>query len=124
MKETISFLLLCVPLAWELYNDRKDDLNKVIDVFIRTGLVIVCAVPAWFYGHSYLSAIVLSGAIFFLLFDYLINIIMLRRKDFFSYLGTTSKIDQLKFWKGLKPWHRFYIRAGVFIGSLVWYVLG
>lgn len=124
MKEAISFLLLCVPLAYELWNDRKDDLNKVIDVFIRTGLVIVCAVPAWFYGHSYLSSIVLSGAIFFLMFDYLINIIMLRRKDFFSYLGTTSWVDRIKFWKEMKPLNRFFLRVGIFTGSFIWYIFG
>jgi len=61
--------------------------------------------------------------IFAMSFDYLENKINLKRKDWFSFLGTTSEQDKIKWWRNMKPWNRFYLRASIFIGSLIWYVL-
>lgn len=122
MREVLAMVLLFMPLGYELLDDRKNDFNKVFDVFVRTGFVLLSSIYAWWIGHSYLASIFLSGAIFFLLFDYLINIIMLRRRDFFSYLGTTSRVDKIKLWIKLGAWGRFAVRAVVFIAALWWYL--
>jgi len=124
MKELIAVSFLFIPLGWEILNDRLKETNHKLDVWIRAGLMIVCAVPPWFYGHSYLGSVALSFGIFFLLFDYLIHIIMLRRKDWFSFLGTTAETDKFKLWKNMTPWNRFYLRAAIFSGSLIWYIFG
>jgi hypothetical protein len=123
MKEVIAVSFLFIPLGWELLNDRVEETNHKLDVFIRGGLFIVCAVTPWLYGHSYFASFFLSIAIFFMFFDYLINIIMLRRSDWYSFLGTTSEVDKVKFWKDMHPDHRFITRASLFVVCIVWYVL-
>ena len=123
MRELISISVLFIPLIWEIIDDARQDKNKKMDVLVRGGLMLVCAVWPWFHGHSYFSSVALSFAIFFLLFDYLIHIIMLRRRDWFSFLGTTSDIDKMGVWKELSAWERFAIRAGVFIVAVGWYAL-
>lgn len=123
MKEVISLSILFIPLIWEIIDDYRVEKNHKVDVFVRAVLMLVCALWPWFHGHSYFASVALSFSIFFLLFDYSINIIMLRRKDFFSFLGTTSTVDKIKWWHNMKPWNRFYIRAIVFVLSLSGYLL-
>ncbi len=122
VKEVLAISLLCLPLIYELLDDRKNDFNKAFDVVVRVGLALLSSIYAWFIGHSYLSSLALSFGIFFLLFDYLIHIIMLRRRDFFSYLGTTSRFDKMKIWIKLEAWGRFAVRAGVFLIAVFWYI--
>ena len=123
MKEVLAMVLLLIPTAWELWDDRDKDVNKALDVFVRCILVLAGAVYPWYIGHGYQASIFLSGAIFFLFFDYLIHIIMLRRRDWFSFLGTTSKIDRIKIWVKAGAWGRFAIRVTVFTTVVVWYIL-
>jgi len=122
MKELIAVSFLFIPLIYELIDDHLKETNHKMDVWIRAGLMIVCAVGPWLYGHSYWGSVALSFGIFFLLFDYLINIIMLRRRDFFSFLGTTAETDKVKWWHNMKPVNRFLIRFGVFAIALAGYI--
>jgi len=122
MKEAVAFSMLFIPLIWELISDRKGDPNKNMDVVYRAIFILASSIYPWLLGHNYLASISLSFGIFFLLFDYLIHIIMLKRKDWFSYLGTTSIIDRIKFWKNMSPWNRFFTRLAVFMIGLTLYI--
>jgi len=124
MKELIAVSFLFIPLIWEIIDDSRVEKNHKLDVWIRGGLMIVCAVGPWLYGHSYFASVALSFGIFFLMFDYFIHAIMLRRKDWFSFMGTTAETDKVKWWHNMSPWNRFFIRFGVFVCGVVWYIFG
>lgn len=122
MKEVLAMVLLCIPTAWELWEDRDGDVNKKLDVFVRCILVAASAVYPWYIGHGYIASVFMAGGIFAMVFDYLENKINLKRKDWFSFLGTTSEQDKIKWWRNMKPLNRFYIRAAIFGGCLSWYI--
>ena len=124
MKEILAISLLLIPTIWELWDDRKGDSNHSFDIFVRIGWVVLSAIYPWYIGHSYWASIFMAGGIFTIAFDYLENILNLRRRDWFSFLGTTAKMDENKWWLKIGAWNRFYIRVGVFAGALVWYILG
>ncbi len=124
MKESIAIIALCLPTFYELINDINGDNNHAFDVFVRVGLVLLVSIWPWYIGHSYIAAVFFAGGIFTLTFDYLENLLNLRLRNWFSYLGTTSKQDRVKWWRAMKPWNRFYLRVGIFTGTLVWYVIG
>lgn len=123
MKEVLAMVLLCIPTVWELCDDHKGDSNHAFDVFIRVGLVLLMSIFPWYIGHGYIASIFMAGGIFALVFDYLENAINLRRKDWFSFMGTTAKQDQVKWWRNMSPDHRFIGRASIFILCSVWYWL-
>ncbi len=123
MKEVLAIVLLTIPTVWELFDDRNGDNNHAFDVFVRVGWVVLTAIYPWWIGHSYFASIAMAGGIFVISFDYLENIINLRRKDWFSFLGTSSKQDKIKWWREMKPLNRFLIRVSVFTLTSVWYWL-
>lgn len=122
MKEVIAIGLLCIPTAWELWDDRDGDPNKKLDVFVRCILVAGSAVYPWYIGHGYWASVFMAGGIFTMVFDYLENKINLKRKDWFSFLGTTSEQDKIKWWRNMKPKYRFGLRLGVFLITLFFYI--
>lgn len=73
----ISITALFAPLIWELINDRYGDEDKKLDVLIRVILGLAAALVNFILiGKPILDSFLLSMAIFFMLFDYLINIIL------------------------------------------------
>lgn len=125
----LSFILLSIPTCWELYDDRKGDLNKKKDVVFRAGTMIAAAlVCACVLHQNFFTSLNLSVAIFFLLFDYIIVIILNRnvyekKVHWFTFLGTSSDIDKLSFWIKLGPWGRFGIRVAYFLIALILFFL-
>lgn len=123
--QILSFILLSAPTCYELYNDRNGDLNKKRDVIIRALLMVSFALLCWCLLHqNFFASLNLSVAIFFLLFDYIIILILNRnvyekKVHWFTFLGTSSAIDKLSFWVKLGPWGRFGIRVGYFVVALV-----
>jgi hypothetical protein len=124
----LQILFLCVPTLWELWNDRKGDFNKQADVYIRVGLMAGGAFPihgfSWF---EFASGFFLSAAIFFMFFDYLINIILYRNNvinyaNWFSYTGKSGVVDNIPFWKKLNPWLKFSIRLVTLITAIIIYL--
>lgn len=107
-------LLLLIPTAWEVIDDRKGDSNKGFDVFMRVLLGILVA--RWF--PNLYTAFFLSMALHFMLFDYAINIV-LKRQPWFAYLGKKGVVDQIPFWRNLNPWVRFGIRVIVLIAAVI-----
>lgn len=104
-KIAIAFLCL-LPTAWELYNDRngenkKGKIKDTAVLLVVTGLI---AGLSYWLGESPVSAILLIFGIRVMFFDYLINIILYKRKviekpgaeKWFSYMGeSTHWYDQL-----------------------------
>lgn len=122
LKEIICFLILFAPLIVEVRDDRKGDDNKKMDVLWRILIGAGASAFVWlFTGHSLFEAAFMCFAIFFLLFDYLVNLV-LKRPDPFAYLSPhTGTIDRIKWWVKIGPWWRFAIRFAVFAVALIIY---
>src|SRR5688572_27572531 len=129
---SILFLALAAPLIWELWNDRKGEpkSDKREDVQTRIWLAFMGTLVIGLYLRYIerekldymtfiLSGSALSLSIHFLLFDYLINII-LKKPDWFSYLGKTSAVDQWQPWVKIGPWGRLAVRVSVLSLSAFW----
>lgn len=127
-----GFLILFLPIAWEWQNDKDGDdhsvkilkwtiPSKTVDVWIRGGWMILFSfIDHAINDRSFISsfAVAFTGHIFF--FDYGIAYI-LGHKDWFSYLGKKSFVDNLPFWSTTDPVTRFLIRLVLFTGALLHY---
>lgn len=122
IKETILFLILFAPLVWELIDDKRGDRNKKIDVLWRVLIGAAASAFVWLFSrHSLAETAFMCFAIFFLIFDYGINLV-LRRPNPFSYLSTkTGSIDRIKWWVKIGPWWRFAVRMAIFAVALINY---
>jgi hypothetical protein len=133
--EAIGLALLCVPLIWELWNDKDGDahisraewnanvqmLSKKVDIFARCTMAITASVVNYVLGiNSIIPSLFMSGAIHFLIFDYAIVYILIKNgvispfARWWDYLGTKG-MDNYEWWKG-KSWQvRMVIKIAVFI---------
>lgn len=125
----IASLILCVPTIWEVFNDRKGDFNKSFDVLFR---IVTMLLASWTvsenFGFNFFASLNLSLAIFFLFFDYVIAYVLIRngtleppkgvKYHWFTYQAKSGVIDNLKFWKSLKPAIKLGIRIAYFTGAL------
>jgi hypothetical protein len=129
IKLTISILSLFAPLVWESFDDSKGDHNKAQDVFLRCMIGLVAALVNFFLiGKPILDSFILSMAIHFMFFDYLINIILYKNDvidyaNWFSHTGKKGVIDNVPFWKNMNPWTKLYVRVGVLIAAIVIYAI-
>lgn len=100
----------------EAWFDRNGDTNKSADVWLRVLLfVLEGALIKWAFGGNVFLAINLSAAFFFLVFDYLIHIVLYRNgvitsPAWFEYMGRSSKIDNISWWRNMNPWLKLFIR--------------
>jgi uncharacterized membrane protein len=125
----LAILLLFAPLVWELIQDRNGEApaEKTQDIFIRLLLAVTAAVVGWYIaGKAIPDGVLLSLAIHFLAFDYMINWILKKRKvietteSAFTYLGSSWTDDVLRQWK---PMVRFLVKLGVLVGAVIIYIL-
>lgn len=119
--EIIAFLVLLLPIVWEVRDDRHGDPDKTKDVIIRATMMVTIGLLAALlrgdYKHPF-DEMFMSFALFFLLFDYAMAVVL---KKPLGYLGTTSKMDRFKLWVKIGPMGRFAVRLAVFAGALIWY---
>lgn len=117
----IAILILCLPLGWELWNDRNGDFNKKADVLFRALLIVNAGFIVWgFFNRNLFAAMNLSFAIHWLLFDYLIHIILYRNgvivsPEWFKYTGKSSKVDNIPIWKSIGPYGRLFVKLFYFL---------
>lgn len=138
MKFVIAFFVLSIPTDWELWSERKgeDPKKKGRSMTVRALLMMICAAVAtgiitpkiypwvtsvhlWPLTLTYLKCLFLSFAIFFVVFDYAINLI-LGRKPWFSYLSN-SPMDRLFSKVNWKV--RMGVRVIVFTGALIVFMI-
>lgn len=138
--EVLGIAILSAPLIWELWNDKNGDahisrvdwnedvqmLSKRVDIYARFAIVGVASMANSFLGHHPLQSIIMSGAIHFLLFDYLIVVVLTKNgvietaAQWWDYLGSKG-FDNFEWWKG-KSWQvRMAIKIVVFIIACVIY---
>lgn len=118
----VLFLILSIPTIYEIWNEKKGEPLKMkwLSMFVRVVIAIGSTwVAAVFKNDNLLLDLIKCGimafAIFFLTFDYVINII-LGRKPWFSYLSK-SPLDKLF---GKVNWKvRMAIRLIVFITAII-----
>lgn len=129
----ISFVCLCVPTVWELFDDKTGDTNKTPDTISRLIFMSSAGAAAHYIsGENWLTAFNLSFAIFFMFFDYCISYILIRngtlepprgvKYHWFSYSGKSGVIDNLKFWRNMNPWVKLFIRIGYLAIALFLYI--
>lgn len=118
-----------IATIWEVWNDRHGDLNKSTDVYIRIVLLWVEAFVLKFIFHKpSWAAFILSSAIFFMFFDYLVTYVLIRNKvievpgaHWFTYTAKGGLFDNMEWWK-FSPWIRFGVKLAYFFVSLVLFI--
>jgi hypothetical protein len=118
-----------IATIWEVWNDRYGDLNKGWDVVVRINLLVIEAgIPHFAFDKTFFVCLMLSTAVFFLLFDYLITYVLIRNKvievpgaHWFSYTGKKGWFDNLGWWKR-SAWIRLGIKLAYFIISLILFI--
>lgn len=120
-----------IALIWEVWNDKDGDFNKGNDIFVRLFLFLMEAmalvlITPW----HFVACFMLSIAINFLTFDYIIAYVLIRNKvvevpgaHWFSYMGKSGVVDNLKFWRGLNPWVKLLVRVGYFTLAITLIIL-
>lgn len=126
------YLLLFIPLIWEIYNDRNGDAHqtrgffkrwnlssKKVDVIGRIILALLLSFLNYIINRVAIGkSIFLCGAIHFLFFDYIIAYILIQKRiikgHWYSYMGSKG-IDNFHTWKQISPNIRFLIRLIIFI---------
>lgn len=124
----ISALLLLVPTAWHLWNDKDGDRpeDKAGDILIVIAIAFTASAIGWMLGQRMLDSLLLAWAIHFFYFDYAIVWILKKRgiietkESVFEYLGN-SPVDRLM--KKLSPMTRFWVRIGALIVAIIIYIL-
>lgn len=123
-----------IATLWEVWNDRHGDLNKGADVLIRVCLVLAEALAIHFiFVKPVVDCILLSSAIFFMFFDYVVAYVMIKNKVVEPRRGTTYTwwvytakegfFDNIPLWKKAGPWIKFSVKLVVLITAIVIWIL-
>lgn len=133
MTLSILFLAMALPTVWELWNDRRGDLNKFEDGIWRVTIAAVASIIVKHSALGFLAAFNLSMAIHFMFFDYIIAYILIKngtlepprgvKYHWFSYTAKSGVIDNLKFWRNMNPWLKLGIRVAYFIISITLFII-
>jgi hypothetical protein len=125
----LVLIFFIIPVIVEVISDANGDYNKKIDVLFRMVFIIGISLIIHFLGYAnFFAAVNVGVAIHFLLFDYIVTAVLIKNKvieapgaHWFSYMGKSSKIDNIKWWRETSPWIRLHIRLAYFLLSLVLY---
>ena len=132
MIHLVIVIVLSLPLLWELNNDRNGEWrkDKARDVAVRCFLFLACS-SIWLFQFHWLvclSMLFLSSAIHFFLFDYLVVLVLRKRKvidpdaNWFSYMGEESLTDNISWWRS-DPWLRLSIKILYLLSNLCLYAI-
>lgn len=121
-----------IATIWEVWNDRYGDSNKSADIWARTFLLWIEAVILHLLTDANIFVCFnLSISVFFLTFDYVINYVLIKngtiepprgvKYHWFTHVGKSGVIDNLKFWKEMNPYVKLGIRVAYFLISVILY---
>lgn len=123
----IAIALLCLaPTIYEAISDRKGESkrDKFWDGLILVGYSVLLAGGAYLSGHAWVPVIGLILGFRVLVFDYLIQYLLIKNKvivgHWFTYNGKTSWFDKLA--AKIHPVIRFVLRMVVFALAVWWYL--
>lgn len=133
MKLAICLLALTSPYWWEIWKERKGEAAnaKTKSVIVRVGIAIVAAIIGFvLIGKAVFDGVFLSLSFHWLAFDYSIAYLLIaggiveprNAENWFTYLGSTSATDKLRFWRNMNPWLRFAIRVVVLATAIIIYI--
>jgi hypothetical protein len=98
MNETIALLILCSPLIWELFDDRKGDIHPNNDWLVRGSIMLAASsIVTFFVDRTFWQALMMSFGIFTLFFPYLYNIFN-NKKPWYNYWSKTAIPDKWISW--------------------------
>lgn len=123
-KALIAFLCL-IPTLYEAWSDRKgeDRKGKRKDFIWLSLVALALAGYAWWAGYAPLSVIGLILGFRVLIFDYLVQYLLIKNKvivgHWFTYNGKTSWFDKLA--AKIHPVIRLILRLIVFALAVWWY---
>jgi hypothetical protein len=129
-------LILFIPTAWALWDDRNGDKHPNKDLLgvgllcIVTSSIVTAINPLTNWWFDLIRSLALSGAIYTSIFPYAVNYMLFNRgiinaKKWYDHLSKTAWPDRLPLWAG-SPW---YVRAFVyfvilFIGAQIYFCPG
>ena len=114
--EIIAVLILCLPTAWALYDDRNGDYHPNKDLYGVGAIMCVCVfvqlcishvTPVWL---TIIRGFVLSTGIYIAIFPYAVVAllrkrgIILKAAKWWDYLSYSAWPDRLELWRGT-PWY-------------------
>lgn len=123
-----------IATIWESWSDRNGDLNKSADVVIRVILLVIEGVILrLIFNKPFVDSLLLSTAIFFFFFDYLVAYVLIRNKvieprrgttyTWWTYTAKKGVFDNLKFWRNMKPTTKFFVRLGVLVLATLIFII-
>lgn len=127
------FLLMCLPTAWALYDDRNGDKHPNRDLWKIFYLsVVVTGVSAFInrVAPPYLDVMryfILTWALYVVVFPYAVNYMLWRRgiinvAKWWNHLSATAWPDRLTQWSGL-PWQIRVIMLLMFLSAALAFYL-
>lgn len=110
-----------IATLFETWNDRHGDLNKRADLVWRVILILAEAgLLAWVLHKPFIDSILLSSAIFFMTFDYLVAYVLIKNKvveprrgttyTWWTYTAKKGFFDNIGLWRRLSPWVKFFVK--------------
>lgn len=116
-------VIILVPLIQRLMLDMitievdKQEVNHKLHTAISAGVMIVCGLVVQVVDHvSWWKAVVLEWAVFFLLFDLLLNWMRGKRWD---YTGEASQVDGV--WRQIGWLGQYFVKAWCMLAALAVY---
>ncbi len=126
--EIFCIACLCLPLLWELWDDRNGEKHPNNDWALRALFMVLGSGLASLFSHKHnmIQNLLLSLGIFVFFFPYLMNIVHLKRKvttdkKWWDHLSKDAWPDNQDWWNGI-PWFARLVLVGiVFAATLMVY---
>lgn len=131
---TLLILVLSIPTAFALWDDRKGDKHPNNDLlmigllmFVTSSICVIADPLTGVRWVDFLRCIVLSGAIYVSVFPYAANYMFIKRgiiskrAKWYDHLSKTAWPDRLEFWQAT-PWYgRMFFALVILLAALQCY---
>lgn len=131
LAEILALVVQALPTIVEYVNDAHGDYNKRVDVIIRIVLSATAIyVTVMLTNHSVWESVLMTFAIFFLVFDYWVTAALIRNRKmehpdahWFRTIGKKGWFDEIELWIKIGPWGRFAVKAITFVLAIFIYFI-